>query len=195
MTFRLMLTALVICLTGCSTIQVSSDYDPKFNFSRLQTFSVLYNQSSAGDALNQERIAKALITELETKGYTETEKKFADFFIVFHTQVKQKTQVVTDYKSVGLYPYRYWNDRVVPVQRSYSYKKGKILVDAVTPDKVLFWRGIATDRLKTLETPEERTAYIDKVIKDVLKSFPAKKDNNGNTPSRPPESPFGRYGN
>ncbi len=191
MVLRIILTALLICLTGCSTVQVSSDFDPKFKFSRLQTFSILYNRSSAGNALNQKRIARALVTELETKGYTETEKNFADFFVVFHTQVKQKTQVVTDYKAVGLYPYHYSNSPVVPVQRSYSFEKGKLIVDAVTPNKILFWRGIATDRLKTLKTPAERTAYIDKVVRDVLKSFPAKKSNDAETPTRSPESPFG----
>ena len=187
MIFRIILAFLLVCLTGCSTVRVSNDFDPKFDFSRLQTFCMLYNQSSAGDALNQQRIARSLATELKIKCYTETDKKNADFYIVFHTQVTQKTQVVTDYQSVGLYPYRYWNDPVVPIQKTYSYKMGKIIIDAVTPDRVLFWRGIATDRLRSLKTPEERIAYIDKVVKDVLKAFPSRKEgNDGNISLRPP---------
>ncbi len=176
MVFRAIIWVLFIIIGGCSSIQVKNDYDPGFDFSRLKTFAILYNQSKAGNSLNQERISKAIKRELDIKGYKETEKKYADFYVVFHTNVTNKTQIVTDYKRVGLYPYRYWASPRIPVQRQYSYKEGKIIIDALSPKtKQIFWRGIATDRLQSFKSPEERIEYINRVINEVLKSFPPAK--------------------
>ncbi len=194
MAFRMILGALFIFLSGCSTIHVQNDYNPKYDFSRLRTFSILYDHSSAGSSLNQDRIAKALKRELEAKGYIETEKKFADFYIVFHTNVKNKTKIVTDYERVGLRSYRYWAEPRVPVQRQYDYKEGKIIVDALDPKtKQVFWRGTATDMLQSFNTPAERIEYINKVAKEVMSAFPAMKGaNNARTPTGSPSSPFDR---
>ncbi len=190
----MLLGALLFFLGGCSTVHVQNDYDPNYDFSRLRTFSILYTQSRAGSSLNQDRIAKALKRQLEAKGYVETEKKFADFYVVFHTNVKDKTKIVTDYERVGLHSYRYWAEPRVPVQRHYSYKEGKIVVDALDPrNKQVFWRGTATDMLQSFKSPTERIEYINKVAEEVMSAFPAVKGaNNVQTPSASPASPFDR---
>ncbi len=163
-------------LFSCSHMQVNTDYDPKFDFSKLNTFSVAYNSAQGTKSLMKERIAKALVQEMIKKGYKYVDKTHADFVIVFHTNVTNKTQVITDYQRVGLYPYYYHYSPLVPIQREYQYAEGKLVVDAVTPkEKAIFWRGVVTDRLQSLNTPEERIRYINKVVKEVLSSFPTKK--------------------
>jgi len=180
-------------LGGCSSIQVQNDYDPSFDFSQLKGFAILYSRSTAGSSLNLDRIARAIQKELEAKGYEQVDRKFADFYIVFHTNVTHKTQIVTDYERVGLYPYRYWAAPRVPVERTFHYKEGKIIIDALSPaTKQIFWRGVATDVLKTIKTPEDRIKYVNKVIKKVMASFPPVRKNNEKTPDGLPPVPFGR---
>lgn len=168
--------AILLLLTACSTLQVSSDYDPAFDFGTLQRFAVVYPKDADGISLTQTRVAEALDTAMEQKGYTKVPKEEADFIILFHTGVTTKQQVVTDYQTVGFYPYfgyGYPAAMTVPVQHEYSYDEGKIIVDALNPKgNKIFWRAIATDRLKSFDDPQERIVYIRKVIDELLTSFP-----------------------
>lgn len=172
-----LLLILGLLLAGCSTMRVQSDYDPAFDFKALQTFAVVYAQSETV-TLTQERIANAVTDTIRAKGYKSVKQEAADFLIVFHTDVTSKKQVVTDYQSVGFYPYYGYGYRApmaVPVQREYDYDEGKIIVDAMAPkSKRIFWRGIATDELKNFDTPQERTAYINRVTASVLETFPGR---------------------
>jgi len=172
-------------IIGCSTIQVSNDYNPSYDFKKLHSFAILYNKNK--DSLAQGRIVKALTQALEAKGYHAVPKSKADFYVVFHTNVTDKRQIVTDYQQIGV-PYHYYGYRhghryrsgygttTVPVYREINYKEGKIVMDALDAGtKKLFWRGIATDRLKSLNTPEERWEYIKEVVQKLLAPFPGKK--------------------
>ena len=165
---------LFAALAGCSTLRVSSDYNPSFAFSKLKTFAILYDKH--GNSPMQQRIVQALTEALVSKGYKPAPKDKADFFVVFHTNIKNKRQVVTDYQRVGLYPYGFGTYAMVPIQREYEYKEGKIIVDALDPKtKNIFWRGIATDRLKSFKDPAERMKYAKEVAEKLLKSFPPSK--------------------
>ncbi len=176
MKFLLFTLPLLWLLTACSTMRVSSDYDTAYDFKRLSTFAVVYPQTN--HSLTQERIAKALKEQMSEKGYTQTDRAHADFVVLFHTDVTQKKQVVTDYQAVGFYPYYgygYHAPMAVPVQREYSYDEAKIIVDALDPDgNKIFWRGVAADRLQSFDTPQERSAYIKSVVAETLASFPKK---------------------
>lgn len=170
-----LLPFLLILFSACSSIRVSSDYDPKFDFAPLESFAIVYPQKT--NTLTQSRIAKAITTQMLKKGYRETARDSADFIILFHTDVTNKTQVVTDYQMAGFYPYYgYGAPMAVPVQREYSYDEGKIIIDALDPkDKKIFWRGIAADRLKNFDTPDRRIEYINQVVAQTLQSFPKKR--------------------
>jgi hypothetical protein len=165
---------LIWLLSACSSMKVSSDYDTAYNFKQLSTFAVVYPQKNR--SLTQERIAKALNEQMIAKGYTQTDQAHADFVLLFHTDVTQKKQVVTDYQTVGFYPYYgygYHAPMAVPVQREYSYDEAKIIIDALDPDgNKIFWRGVAADRLQSFDTPQERSEYIKSVIAETLASFP-----------------------
>ncbi len=165
---------------GCSTLQVESDYNPSYDFSSLKSFAIVF-PSDGSITLVQQRFAKAIASELESKGYRQVDRTKADFIVVFHLNVTRKTQVVTDYERVGIYPYHYrgryyfHGGAMVPVERQFSYKEGQIVVDAVSPaKKEIFWRSMATDRLQSFKSQEEKLEYISKVVKEVFMSFPAR---------------------
>lgn len=165
----------ILLLSGCSTLQVQTDRDPEFDFTPLHLFAVVSAKKDGVTTLTQTRITEAITQTIQAKGYTPSDKEHADFIMTFHTDVTSKQQVVTDYQTVGFYPYYgYRAPMMVPVQREYNYDEGKIIIDALTPaERKIFWRGIAADELRGLETPRERVEYIHSVVEKLLESFPA----------------------
>ena len=174
---------LMLLISGCSTLKVETDFDPNVTMNPPKSFHIVHKAQVNEDTLTSERIIKALQKELEEQGYQSSSKESADFFILFHTGVTTKSRVVTDYKRVNMYPYSYGggfgygygghSSVVVPESKNYTYKEGKLIVDAVFPGgNRIFWRGIAKDQLQSLDNPQERIEYINKVLHTLMKKFP-----------------------
>jgi len=172
-----------LLVTGCSTLKVESDFDPNVKMTPPKNFYIVHKPKVNENTLVSDRIIKVLQDNLIAQGYKSTSKEHADFFILFHTGVITKSRVVTDYKYVNMYPYSYgsgfgygyrnYGTVVVPESKNYTYKEGKLIVDAVFPKgNRIFWRGVATDQLQTLKTPQERIDYINKVIHTLMEKFP-----------------------
>lgn len=167
----------ILFFNACSTIKVKTDYNPDFAFNTLSAFAIVHKEHTGDDTLANDRIINAIKNNLTAKGYKATDKAVADYYVLFHTGVRSKTKIDTDYQHVGMYPYHYGygyqGSAITPATRIYTYDEGKLLVDIVDPDQnKIIWRGIATDRIKAHETPKERTEYIDEVITSLLASFP-----------------------
>jgi len=168
--------ALVLALftVGCSSLEVQTDYDPQSDLTPPKNFAIIHKTHEGEDTLTSDRITAAIRTEMRQKGYVETAREKADFYLLFHTGVTSKTRIDTDYQYVNMYPYYYgYPTAVVPHTRTYTYEEAKLIVDAVIPGKNrIVWRGTAVDYLKTMRTPDERTAYINSVLMTLMKSFP-----------------------
>ena len=167
---------LMLLISGCSSLKVATDYDPSADLTPPKNFAIIHKALKGEDTLTSDRIIAALKNELVQQGYKETDKNTADFYLLFHTGVTSKTRIDTDYQHVNMYPYSYgygYRTVAVPQTRTYTYDEGKLIVDAVVPEKnKIIWRGTAIDYLKHLDTPEEKTAYINKVLKALMKKFP-----------------------
>lgn len=171
----------ILIFSGCSSIKVSNDFDPSFSFNDVQTYAILYKSKEYSNTLTDERIMTGIDTELKQKGYTKANRKNADLYVVFHTDVQNKTKIVQDYQYIGVSPYRYGRHygyggmMAVPTTRSYNYDEGKLIVDILdAKEKKIVWRGVATDSLKNLKTPEERVQYINEVMASIFKTLPVK---------------------
>ncbi|WP_345973470.1 DUF4136 domain-containing protein [Sulfurimonas diazotrophicus] len=179
MFIRIFSVALLLLLAGCSSLQVQSDYDPKFDFTPLERFAVVYPRKEGVTTLTQSRIAEAITAGMTRKGYTAVAKEQADFILIFHTDVTTRREVTTDFQMVGFFPYYgygYGASMTVPIQREYEYDEAQIIIDALNPDgNKIFWRAATTDRLKSFDTPEERTVYINELVAESLKTFPQKR--------------------
>ncbi len=175
---RFLLTVLLaLFIGGCSSLKVSTDYDPDANLSTPKNFTVIHKFLEGEDTLTDSRIIAALKHELTQKGYKESTKDAADFYVLFHTGVTSKTRIDTDYQYVNMYPYSYGfgygGAIIVPETRVYTYDEAKLIVDAVVPTKnKIIWRGTAVDYLKNMKTPQEKTEYINKVLHTLMKKFP-----------------------
>ncbi|HFU74259.1 MAG TPA: DUF4136 domain-containing protein [Helicobacteraceae bacterium] len=171
--YKFLLSALIIAIfSGCSSIRVSSDYDPDFKAQTLHAYAIINKNKSGDDTLTMDRIEHAINHNLAQKGYHKVEKDGADFYILYHINVESKTRIDTDYQYVGLYPYRFGGG-MVATTNTVNYDEGKLIIDIINPqDNKILWRSTATDRLHTLDTPEERTEYINEVIAKALEKFP-----------------------
>jgi len=160
---------------GCSSIQVSHDYDPEFKLDALHAYTIINKTKEGDDTLTHDRIIHAIHHALAIKGYHKESKDKADFYILFHLDVASKTRIDTDYQFVGMYPYG-MGGGMMQTTRVDNYDEGKIVIDLINPkDNKIIWRSIATDRLETLDTPNERTEYINEVITKALQDIPTRK--------------------
>jgi len=159
---------------GCSSLRVNVDYDPDFDFQPQKSFAIAHYNKEGEDTLFNDRLIRALEADLQSKGYTKSTKEEADLIVTFHTNVENKTSIDTDYQMIGYAGYRYGGS-MVATTRTYNYKKGTLIIDLLNPkDEKIVWRGMATDILKEHKTPQERTEYLNKVVKKTMASFPRK---------------------
>ena len=105
------------------------------------------------------------------------DKEVSDIIFMFHIDVRDITDIRTDYEMVGYGGFsRNFRGGVVATTSAYKYTKGTLVVDALSPKtKKILWRGVVNDELSSSEsTPDEKSKYIDKVILELINNFPKK---------------------
>jgi len=171
---------IIFILSGCSVMKVDVDYDTSYNFDGKTKYAVVHASRAGENTLTNDRIMQAIKSSLNVRNYTNVQKNEADLIFVFHVNVKDKTDIRTDYQMVGYRGFGYGfggGGMMIATPSSYSYTEGTLILDALNPKtKKIVWRGIASDELNRSETtPEEKREYINKVISELMKNFPKKK--------------------
>jgi len=170
--FILSLMVLLI-FTGCFTLKVSTDYDESFDFSKENSFAVIHNKINGEDNLNIDRIRNAIEADLKQKNYKKVSKEEADLIVIFHMDVKDKTEVQTSYMSMGYGRYRYGGGMSVPITNTYDYKEGTLVIETLNPkNEKIVWTATATAELKNQKTPQKRTEYINGIVQKMMEKFP-----------------------
>ncbi len=182
--------------TGCSTLELQTDYDEEFDFTKLSKFSVIYSKKDDGKDFTRSRISKVLTKHFETRGYSSVPKSEADFFVSFHLNIQKKSEVETNYETMGLYPvggygykpipgttpqaYRY-NPYRLPYDTTttrvttevYEYEEGHLLVEIIyAKSNSVVWQGTVVDEISGLSTKEKKKVYINTIIEKLFKDFP-----------------------
>jgi hypothetical protein len=171
-TFIVFITT-AIFLVSCTTISVNQDYDPAYDFAKLKTYGFIPITEEAGiDQLNATRLGDAIKENLNTKGYTLSEK--ADFGIALFFTKDTKTSI----QSTGGYGYGYGYG-----YRGYGgmggdtyvtqYDEGTLVIDIIDMAKQeLVWRGIGTGTMSDSPSVETRTENINNAVNQILAQFP-----------------------
>lgn len=171
---------------GCSTLQVSTDYDTKADYGALKTYCWAEpDTAQRGDPrINwpfvDERVRRAVDQELAAKGYAQAPAGQADFTLVYYLVLENKVEAV--HAAVpAMYPmygYRYSVGRNVywtstPPTEVRQYTEGSLILDIVDArTKQALWRGTARARLIENAKPAEREQRINDAVKALLKKFP-----------------------
>ena len=175
------LTASLVALVAlaCSTLRVSSDYDPATDFAKFRTYAWLPEEPTPtgrprlDSPLLHDRIRKAIDRSLEAKGYQRTEHP--DFLVRFDLSAERKLDI--DTYNAGFYRgYGYYMS--LPQTDIREYDEGSLIVDVIDlPQKKVVWRGIGQKRLRgegTPADPAEMQKRIDATVDAVLANFPPK---------------------
>jgi hypothetical protein len=162
--------ALALAALGCSTVSVTTDYDPEADFGSYRTFAwikakpKLRPRRAMDAALMDKRIRSAVEGELLSKGYTRATGR-PDFLIAYHVGAENKVDV-------DHYGYRYgsrgrWRGHRVEVRR---YKEGTLILDIVDPGmNQLVWRGTGSGNVYH---PSDFERKIVEAVREILEEFP-----------------------
>lgn len=166
----LCVTCLLLCsLPRCSSVTVTTDYDPTINFQDLKTFNWLpqAGQSSPGSRRNSlvdRRVRRAIEDELAAKGFSRQPRP--DLLVMFHTGAREKIDVTT----WGYTSRRPWTHRYVDVQHT---TQGTIIIDFIDPQsKELIWRGRGDRPIAGSRSPQEIDEEIRHTVSEILAKFP-----------------------
>ena len=195
---KLFIAAIIsIFIGGCSTLQVQVDHDPEYDFSSLSTFAVVYTKKDDVKDFTRSRISRLLNVYMQNKGYTNVYKDKADFYITVHLDIQKRSQVETNYETMGIRPvpymylglsesldeYFYMNASstlalepdVRTTTRTYEYEEETILLEVfdVKQNRVV-WQGITKEELPMESSPEQKNAYLNEVIQKLFGGFPSK---------------------
>jgi len=179
---HLLVVIVSVTVVGCSTLTVSTDYDPDFDFSSLKTYHWLevddarIKGARIDNPLINRRINAAIDTVLEGKGYLQTNGEHPDFLVTWLGAIDTNLRYDTISNFYGPYWGRgYYGGSWSGYQRTYAteYEEGTLIIDILTPqDKKLVWRGSGRDFIDNLRTQQQITDKINNTVIEILASFP-----------------------
>ena len=180
--------ALGLLVVGCSTMEISYDYDPKADFVGLKTYDWLKEPRKPtgdpridGNTILEDRIHQAVDSELAARGFKKVTSN-PDFLVAYHVSLDRRRSVQTLNSYYGYGPgwgygygaaYRpgYWAG--APETYVYEYEEGTLILDVVNPEnKALMWRGSAQDEVSFKSTPEKDQAQLNEAVRKMLEHFP-----------------------
>lgn len=183
---RAALTALVVLVAACSTVPVSTDYDPEWQLKPSATYAWLPPQKklvvdpAVDNDLFAKRMRRAVDEQLKAKGLAPTDVESADLLVTYHVTQESKIDVDTFRSSYGYYPCwggcwgpgwggPGWGSDVYVRE----YTAGTLMVDVVDgKSRELRWRGVSERRVPNFKTPQEREAFIRETVTAIFQKFP-----------------------
>jgi len=168
--------AVLALLVGCAGIQVSSDWDPEFDFSRARSFTWLagpHGESADLRATNElidGRIREAIDAELMRRGYQKVEGS-PDLLVGYHLAFEKKMSVTSVNSYYGYDPY--WGPAGHWETRIREYDVGTLVIDVVEAgSNELVWRGWGKGRVRENSSPAQSIADIRAAVSKILERFP-----------------------
>ena len=176
---------LLAALSGCSTMQISSDYDASTNFAGLKTYNWIPEpQKVSGDPkidapFIERRIRDAVDNQLAAQGYDKRSSDAPDFLVGYHVALEKKLAVTTMNEYYGVVVGPRWHHSTPRWYGSetyvYDYDEGSLVLDIIEGgSRKLIWRGFALARVDTTASAERKTKRINEAVKRILAQFPPK---------------------
>lgn len=169
----LSIIVLLLTITSCSSLKVTTDYDTGTDFSQYKTFAFYkkgIDEAEASD-LDKKRILRAIEAELTAKGFTKSENP--DLLVSIFTKSRQKVNVTNNNNFYGWgwgwHPWYYGPQNDMNV---HQYTEGTLFIDFIDKNKKeLVWQGVGSGALK-MSTVEKREARIKEFVKEIISRYP-----------------------
>jgi len=168
-------------MSGCTTFDISNDYQKSYNFQELTTYAWLpglkldIGDGRIDDWALAKRIKTAVETELNKKGFKKVEYGNEDFLLGFAAALN--TPLYRD----KLYEYQMKERgrmRIVFQERSAyqhpTYDNGTLIIDVIKPDtNEIVWRGSAQAGIQIdYVSAEKKKKRLFKAVGQILNKFP-----------------------
>ena len=186
-------TVLLLMTLGIASavagVKVQSQRDPKFDFSKLRTWS--WNPSGPGDVKvwvtaesksepvkrkYEPVIMQAVEDELGRRGLSRASGAQSDFTVTYYllitvgTDAHEMGQFLPAVAQWGLPPF------AAQTTALSIYPKGSLVLDIGSPDPShVVWRAIAQAEIDLERTEAQRAVRIRNVVRDVVAKLPRKK--------------------
>ena len=181
MLFRVSILLSCLTMTACSTLTVSTDYNPEYDFSGLKTYQWVKAEKHSDDvrvnnSLIINRVNNAINQDLQAKGLTEKKTGDADVLVNWFGGIDNKIrQESINYYYGSMwhgYPYGgYWPG----YSQTYNveYQEGTLIIDILdAKSHELVWRGTGQDYVEEQQSPEEITEGINQAVTGIMSDFP-----------------------
>lgn len=171
-----------IIFMGCTSAQVSQDYEPSANFSKLKNYKwQSIEQEKTGDIridnpFLDKRIREAVDRSLSEKGYQSSNQTNYDFYVSYKMSIQRRIESEDFTTGVGFGIGTYGRHGGVGIStggRVNEYDETLIVIDIInSEDNELLWRGTSTNRMSQHSTPEKTTESVNKIIEKIMAQFP-----------------------
>ena len=168
-------------LAACSSISVTSDWDPGVDFSQFKTFAVLEESEQSINRLIDQRVRTAIVAELAARGLRQVEiPDKADLAIGYRITTEEQTSLHTVHSGWGSRGYRssrhtHWRTPVATTSTTtqVNFTVGTLVIAVFQMDnKELVWEGSASGTVNPSRGPEQRKQRINDAVQRILKDFP-----------------------
>ena len=180
---KIMLAAVVLMLSACSSIKTNWDYNPDINFNQYKTYAWVaaeHDDEYHLDGLMDARVREAVDGQLTQKGLRAVDAQSAQLLVNYLTQVDTKVDVDTFTTHYGYHPYapvgfnwRWGTELGQTHTQVREYDVGTLIVDLVDANtKKLIWRGSLEDIIRAHKTPQQRTEAINNAVAEIMMNYP-----------------------
>lgn len=169
---RVMILLLTAWLASC-TSTVAIDYRPAAPFTEYRSFAYASAEPDEGiRSLDGERIEQAVTRELTAHGFKPAPPDNADLLVRY--RVEETIELETSGLGYGFgFGREHLGVGVSTVPDVQATKEGKLVVELVQRDiRQVVWRGAGQRNLTEQMKPEQRTALIERLVRDMFERWP-----------------------
>jgi len=165
----------LVGVTSCSSINVSSDFDKTATFPAYKTYAFTPEALALPlDDINRNRLIAAVEKELAAKGFTKSDNPD----VLIDVKIKAQTQqTATATNSGGYYGagYRYGRSGGFSTTTiNYdTYVDGTLFIDMIDASKKqLVWQGRGTKTIDQNASPQKREQNINYAVEQIFVKYP-----------------------
>src|SRR5699024_39188 len=167
------LLAVLLLAAACGSPKIYTDYDETKDFKTYQSFNFYEGIKSGLDTLDQKRLQRALVKNLEEKGFSRS--KHPDFLINYYADFTKETNHNSLGISIGAIGSPVGGNIASGIPITNNRKIMNVTIELTdAQESTLYWQGVAEVRLKHNRTPEDRTRLFTPIAEKTLREYPPK---------------------
>lgn len=183
MKYFLLSTVCMLMLAACGGVNVQTEAPTGTSLAKMGSFAWFEKGDVSLEGVEVTNpdvdmwVKASVEKQLQSKGYKKATDNQPDFLVSWIGAIEKKVKVDSIehfYSSYGYGPVA----AGMPLEAKKGdtvreYKEGTILLDFLDPEThTMLWRGSGTDRLLQGMDNEDAALYVNRVVKNILKTFP-----------------------